>query len=283
MDESVSSNTKKQYRYKLDRLLEWLGKYGHGDLLVPTLNFPLPFKVFMDYMAFVLHKRDDEGRKVVPEENNSYQLVNGHRSAILYYYKQKGVKLKDNEALKLSSFMKGVKNTLATLKHTGRMRGQEGKGPLSVHGYKYLAMEGLQYSGPDKDLHACCHLFVVLAWNLMARSVTVGSILLDHIEWENDALTIAIYKSKCDQDGSKASKKHVYANPTCPEVCPILALGIYVFSQGFRPDLSRELLGLNSKDRFSKWLQNCLARKKDDFETLGISINGAVYNIAQWK
>ena len=58
---------------------------------------------------------------------------------------------------------------------------------------------------------------------------------LVHIGWEDDSLLSCIAKVKHDQEGEGAKTPwHVYANPSNPFVCPVLALGLYLFSH---PDL----------------------------------------------
>lgn len=104
------------------------------------------------------------------------------------------------------------------------------------------------------------HLYVTLCWNLMSRSISVSSLKYQHITWQNDALIISIPKHKGDQEGAHVYGKHVYANPTNPAVCPILALGIYVLCNSFRaPNCMQSVFEGNedtNENRFSKWLQN---------------------------
>jgi hypothetical protein len=76
--------------------------------------------------------------------------------------------------------------------------------------------------------------FVSLCWNLIQRSETVGNINLEHISWTDDHLNICTPKTKNNQTGERAEDldvdKHVYANPKCPFMCPILILAVYFFS-----------------------------------------------------
>jgi hypothetical protein len=42
----------------------------------------------------------------------------------------------------------------------------------------------------DFSLYTHVVTFLLLCWNLMARAVSVNNILLEHIGWEGDALTV---------------------------------------------------------------------------------------------
>ena len=48
--------------------------------------------------------------------------------------------------------------------------------------------------------------FLVLQWNLIARSATVDAMMMEHIIWEADSLLISTPKSKSDQEGEKCLK-----------------------------------------------------------------------------
>jgi hypothetical protein len=78
--------------------------------------------------------------------------------------------------------------------------------------------------------------FFVLQWNMMARSASVSGVMLEHITWEEDCLIITTPQHKGDQEGAKVVPKHIYANPTDPSICPVLALGLFIFSRSFKYD-----------------------------------------------
>jgi hypothetical protein len=80
-----------------------------------------------------------------------------------------------------------------------------------------------------------------------------------------------------DQDGKSVFDRHIFANPLQPEVCPVLALAIYVFTQNsFRSAkdgaaaVASPLLfvSLGAEDRFSKWMHKFLRQHKDEIEDL---------------
>lgn len=96
-------------------------------------------------------------------------------------------------------------------------------------GYVQLACYALSKGDVCEGSHYI-HLFVVLASNLFARSISLV-LMLSYFAWVNDCLTGVIPKDKSDPSGVNVAQKHLYANPYFPAICPILALGVYMFSQ----------------------------------------------------
>ncbi len=103
------------------------------------------------------------------------------------------------------------------------------------------------------------HIFLLLQWNLMCRSNNVELIHLAHLQWSEDRLLVYFRKQKNDQNGTRSTEpRSIYANPVKPEVCSILALGLFFVL--FPPRGGAELLfpGKEQKQRFSKSLSRVL-------------------------
>jgi hypothetical protein len=157
-------------------------------------------------------------------------------------------------AKKLKEYLDGYKRETALLKERGEMPMGEGKAPMSGCGYEYLATTAMKQT-QDYPLLLLCHTFLLFAWNLMARAVTVGAIIYDHITWEEDALVIKIGRVKNDQDAKNMHPRHIYANPVNPSICPILSLALLVFCKPFSySGSSRQVFGESGQSRFSEWL-----------------------------
>lgn len=60
----------------------------------------------------------------------------------------------------------------------------------------------------------------------MSRSESVDTLMMEHIDWDSDALTIEEQGHKGDQTGENKFAKHIYANPIQPHKCPVLALAV---------------------------------------------------------
>ena len=131
----------------------------------------------------------------------------------------------------------------------------EGKQPITFDGYIFLAQCAIE-SKNDFGSNNFAHIFLLLCWNLMARSISVGKIMYNHISWSGDALQITLPTHKGDQEGNHSYPRHVYANPSSPELCPILSLAIYMFSSTFDVTGARMVLfsESNNEGRISKLL-----------------------------
>ena len=65
----------------------------------------------------------------------------------------------------------------------------------------------------------------------MKRAENVVDCKIDHIWVEHDALVFQFAKSKGLPNGEDhVGPWHVYANPLQPNVCPFLAMAVYLFS-----------------------------------------------------
>ena len=74
------------------------------------------------------------------------------------------------------------------------------------------------------------HCFLVLTWNLSCHAHNTANIQLCEIEWSStfDAFEIYFVHMKMDQTGDKAKYScHLFSNPSCPLICPVLVLAFY--------------------------------------------------------
>ena len=149
-------------------------------------------------------------------------------SAINNYFRKKAV---PSEAMKtkMAEFMAGYKRRVADAKATLT----EGKQPFTFDNYHLIAGKALKESEEPSIIHFA-HLYLILCWNLMARSCSVATIKYNHITWMNDSLLITLPRHKGDQEGANSYPRHVFANPNDPTVCPVLSLGIHLFCTAYR-------------------------------------------------
>ncbi|EGZ26485.1 hypothetical protein PHYSODRAFT_484717 [Phytophthora sojae] len=93
----------------------------------------------------------------------------------------------------------------------------------------------------------------------MCRAKSTESIRHAHLSWHEDSITITFAHMKNDQDGSRPrDPRHGYANPTMPEICPVLGLGVYFAVFGFARD-GKLFPGGNQYRRFLKVLKSVLS------------------------
>jgi hypothetical protein len=158
----------------------------------------------------------------------------------------------------LTLFMKGAKNDIAKMKQQGGMKVKEGKEPMPYSLYLFFGAHTLSMPGNDAIF---ARLFMILSWNLMCRSHNTEGICLSHMKWISDAVGFVFGQQKNDQEGEDHDYRHVYANPTAPEICPILALGIYLLCEPPFCESSANQLFPGSKQaaRYGKFMRDIMA------------------------
>ena len=127
---------------------------------------------------------------------------------------------------KLKHFTGGLKRSIAAEKRETGQNTDEGKEKMDFKVYSKIAELMFKQGGTD---FIFAHCFLVIEWNLMARSDNVIYTHINHMKRIDDALVFYFKKSKGDQEGVNENEPwHVYANPSQPFICPILAMTRYV-------------------------------------------------------
>ena len=182
---------------------------------------------------------------------------------------EQGKKLNTEISDWLDEFIIGYKKEIAAKREKGIMKTNEGKAPLTFAGYcemsrvlATLAPEGKKHTWAESMFGWS---FQVLSWNCMARCHSVGALMCQHINWEDDCLVVTLTKHKGDQTGEQEGRaKHVYANPFMPQVCPVLALAVYIFSTPRkRTDKLQLFEGANPEARYVKVMHRALEMMPD--------------------
>ena len=105
--------------------------------------------------------------------------------------------------------------------------------------------------------------FFITSWNLMSRAVNIEYIKYSDMSWHDDALCIQFTHFRSEQvDERLRNPRRIYCNPKSPEICPILALGIYLLS--FTPDPEKLFPGRSQHHRYLNILQSVLTLKEED-------------------
>ena len=286
IDNNLHKNTKQKYSNKIKHFSEWFQK-NHMELcisldnneldLVAIATTPGGYQAMKEFYAYISKKRNKDGSEKYPVEHQSFEHVSGYKSAIKNYFKSKRVQFSKESEMLQSEFFGGYKRLIAEEKQNGLRKIREGKVPLTFPVYRYIAQLALQY---DRDFNCAvfAHTFLLLCWNLIARCVSVASLMYNHISWKEDAMVIVFPTSNADKEGKNCSPKHVFANPLHPEICPILSFGVYLFTSGVRrnganPTVFENNVN-NTEDRFSGWLRTiCSVRQNLDMQKeLGVDV-----------
>lgn len=276
INKRIVKATRKNYSVNAKKFIRWAKQKNLNHLLlvkdgIEEVKIPLPDEVNTITSFFGdITTLDKAGNVMSDGKCIAFSTMNGISSAINDLYREKNVKMAEETKLKISSFMRGYKRLVNEKKQKGEIPIFEGKRNLPYPGYCALALYSIK-SQNSRDGSLFSHVFMVLAWNLFARSHSVASIMLNHINWENDCLLLTLPKHKGDQEGTNVSPKHIYANPFKPEICPILSLAICVFSTNvFHRNGSDWCLfsGGSLEGKFSHWLQTTLKKDAEELKLL---------------
>jgi hypothetical protein len=293
----VGSKSKVNYRGKINTIKIYLISRddrndlleGNNDIVVPlahevvkslfgwlSKNTDLPKKKRNEEEHDGEENDDADADDVAGEDafaNNratiSHSCMQGYKSALAWYYGEKGQSLESSLNSWCDNFINGYKKTVADKKLRGVMAISEGKAPLSFCGYSHICrflVNLVPSSTFNWQLIMFSWLFMVFCWNLIGRSNTVGNIMLQHMDWGGDCIKIKIAKHKGDQTGEGiGNEKHIYANPYNPAICPILSLAVFIFCKYRGNDVVRQQLfdGRDSENRFGKALMKVLRSVRD--------------------
>lgn len=220
-------------------------------LLNAPNNPPIHFSLLTakDFLTWIVSLRKCNGEKP------GYGAFNSHRAALSNLFRDYKVKMSKDLDAELHNHYTGLKRVTAKQIASGNGNIKVGKDAIDFPLYKFLGAESLKMRSGD---FIFMHCFLLLCWNLACRAGNCVSICFSHLEWRNDALCIYFAHMKNDQMGEKPrDPRHVYANPINPEICPILAMAIYLICF---PDLEQPQLfpGNNQYERYRKALERLL-------------------------
>jgi hypothetical protein len=262
IDARVVPSTKQTYKGKLNLIRQFYTEQLHfADLTLPvSLNDILSF---FGWLIDVKHK----------DKPAAFSTVRQYKSALVWYYKEHKLIIQPEIHQGIETLLNGYKRRVSDLKLNGRMPVFEGKYHITFEGYCLLAKALFTTQSFNDMLFGWP--FLVLQWNLIARTATVSGIMMEHVGWETDSLLITTPKHKGDQEGVKCFARHLYANPHNPVICPVLALAVLTFVRVLKHDPHcqtevntsssstalpnyRIIDGPNSEGRFSDVLQRTI-------------------------
>jgi hypothetical protein len=204
-----------------------------------------------------------------PSDIKALSTVSMFRSALKWLYREKAPGIEFDSALDadIGEFLSGYNRRISSMRLDGNLEDFEGKEPLGFFGYVILAKKIMSCTQQTNSraagennlsLGTMCWPYLVLQWNLIARSNSISKICLSHISWSGDSMVISIPKQKSDQEGSRRINAHVFANPVNPAICPILSMAVYVLCYLVRRE--NTLFQGHAQDaRFSKHLNLILS------------------------
>ena len=154
--------------------------------------------VYDDVVTFFVEQKHPETGRY----NYSKSWFVGHLSALTYLFRTSGFACIPAEmSAKLSLFMKGMRKTI--------VRDKIDAGESIIEGKKEMSYECLQllcklFAEGKNPAYAFAWPFLLLEWNLIARSNSVCMLCMNDIEWRDDSLILFLRKTKTDQEGREA-------------------------------------------------------------------------------
>ena len=226
----------------------------------PVLMEKVDYKCVSEYMV---QKTTNEDKLM------SKGTYCGICSGIIYLYTMSNLSPLPSFCENMSTLMKGFKRSIVQQKVASGERLEEGKEFMSFVCYKLLCQKFFE---GKKDEYLFALLFLTLEWNLIARSDNIVHLSLSDFEWSDDSLVIYFKKNKTDQEGENGKVPfHIYANPSCPEICPVLALGLYLVNNpGLLVTNGKLFAGEYQYNRYADILNLTLKKYEDEFARIGV-------------
>lgn len=273
-------NTRKQYSSAITRVTTAMKMIIEKLSANPANNVSLSlYDSIVGRDGFLLQEIPLDIYKLVLEHMSKKFLPNGEvtmmsqsaftavQSSIVYWYeissdkRGRRILLSDEHKKHYTDYAKGRKRMIADFRTQGLLKSKEGKRYLTFGGYRMVARRALIEAPKPREV-LLAHSFTVVSWNLMSRSKTLGRLLWNDIGWVGDCMTITYHTSKTNQEGVHVVPRHIFANPTDPLICPVLALGLKIihetdFNSG-RP--SKIFYGPCGNERYINWLARLMRR-----------------------
>ena len=254
---NLCNSSRKNYTHAYEDFIGWLAqqqKYS-GMTMTSTdgkrvLTNEYKAIALCDYLE---KKRTKDGGTL------SYSGLNRYRSAVNHFMGIQGVHYSDSCATLLTKFFMGIKRREARERHTGERSMNEGKSELPFQLYVWLC----EYFLMKGNLFA--HSYLILSWNLCCRTNNTEAIVMRNIEWSGDALRIYFGITKSDQEGDRKDPRHIFANPDCPQICPVLSLAMLLADRSnvYCPT-DRLFFGGSQSSTFSKALDDALSSEEGE-------------------
>ena len=257
----VVNSTQKGYRSCIRQIEHYfITQLHHSSFTVPVI-----LNDILSFFGWLV----DSKFKAKPAASST---IRSYKSALKWWYKEQKVIMEQSVDQGIETLLQGYQRRVADWKAEGKMAVFEGKLHLTYDGYCLLSTALFEAEPFSQMLFGWP--FIVLQWNLIARSATVAGMMMEHVGWEADSLLISTPKHKGDQEGAKCFARHLYANPLQPTICPVLALAVLIFTRVAKHDPShttasaalpnyRIFNGANNESRFSEVLGRIIAAVPD--------------------
>lgn len=194
----------------------------------------------------------------------------GIRSSIIYLFTMSNISPPPEFRERMTTLLKGLKRTIVEERVSAGETLEEGKDVMSFACLKLLCKKFLE--GENDEYHFA-HLFLLLEWNLIARSDNVANLHVNDFEFKDDSLLVYLKKTKTDQEGNDGKTPyHCYFNTVDPSLNLGLALGIYLLSNpGILSHPTNKLFPSDFQyNRYASILTKVIEKNRAEFERIGV-------------
>jgi hypothetical protein len=240
----------------------WLEKMQRTNPeLCPVDMSQMTYEIVASYMTT---KRDANGRLL---SKNAYS---GIRSSVVYLFTMSNTNLPSEFSTRMGTLLKGFKRTIVEQRIAAGETLEEGKEAMSFACYKLLCKKFFQ---GKKDEYHFAHLFLLLEWNLIARSDNIVGLHMNDFEFLGDSLLVYMKKTKTDQEGNHGRVPyHCYFNSVEPELNLGLSLGLYLLTNpGIISNPHNKLFPAEHQyNRYATILNKVIEENRDEFARIGV-------------
>ena len=191
---SVPNNTSAAQRLRGLRAIvnRWLDNMQRTNPeLCPVDMQQVTYELVASYMAT---KKDTEDKYL------SRGTYIGIRSSIVYLFTMSNLSPPPEFRDRMTTLLKGLKRTIVEQKVAAGEVLEEGKDAMSFACLKLLCQKFVE---GNRDEYHFAHIFLLLEWNLIARSDNVSNLHVNDFEFEGDSLLVYLKKTKTDQEGRR--------------------------------------------------------------------------------
>jgi hypothetical protein len=226
--------------------------------------------ICLDQLSYDIVARYMYEKKHADGSYYNASMYEGIRSSIMYLFKVCNVSPPD-DFQKLNRLLKALKRAIVSHKVAHGRSLEEGKRVMSLSCLRLLCQI---FAGSSNDEYFFAWPFILLEWNLMARSDNIVNLHVNDLSWTDDSLNAKMKKSKTDQEGNNAKvAHHMYFNSADPFLNIGIALGIYFFLNGTLITNPNSLIfpANNQYHRYSDILSKVVAKNASKFAQVGIA------------
>ena len=268
----IKATTEHQPKSKQDAQLRRLIVDGYLAKVVKNEDeyMPIHLDMFVDYKVFAEYIA--QKRKTV-EGIQKFLSINSYtsiRSSIVHLFKMSTHSLPPDFNSAMGQFLQGMKRTIVTHKIEQGESMDEGKDAMSVDCLKLLCKKFAE--GENAEYHFGW-VFLLLEWNLMARSDNIVQLHMNDLMWKDDAMIMYMKKTKTDQLGdNRKVPHHVFFNSVDPYLNVGLALGMYLLTNPkILSDVNSQLFpGSNQYHRYATILKKVITENSEEFLAIGV-------------